>query len=336
MSAPVIDPTSSVLSYPQWLTWQFIFSASNSPNAWSVASGGFPTGMSFQPSLAATGSSGTNIITASDNTYTNGTVVVFAALTGGAPLAAGTLYYVTGLNTDGTFSLATSAGGSPISLTSDITSALLIQPGLLTGFAMIPGIYNVEMVASNGTGGGVASSAPVLFTIGIEAAAAAPDTNADIIWDFAANAIIVQTSATLNLTPAPRATPILYVKEQDDLIIRLRLVKNGTILDPVMGDNGLVLVLKQYEPDGQIVVSDASVEVGTGDSSSLLLHAKFNGNALAAALSNYEQDAGTFFPALAEFELTFPNPGYSIGPDTFVRTSPTFTIQIERDLGEVA
>ncbi|MEI9894240.1 MAG: hypothetical protein WDN28_10235 [Chthoniobacter sp.] len=69
---------------------------------------------------------------------------------------------------------------------------------------------------------------------------------------------------------------------------------------------------------------------------SVLLHAKFDGAALAASLSNYEADTGTFYDALAEIEFTHDNPynGIPVGPDSLVRTTKTFRIRIERDLGE--
>jgi hypothetical protein len=157
-----------------------------------------------------------------------------------------------------------------------------------------------------------------------------------MIWDFATNNIVAQTSSALNLTPEARDTPILFVKEQDDLIVRLRTVKNGTVLDlgALADPANLKLVLKELEPENQVVVSDGAAKISTGDASSYLVHAKFDGAALAASLSNYETDAGTSYDALAEFELTFSNPGYPVGPGSLVRTSKTFRIQIERDLGE--
>ncbi|MEI9895229.1 MAG: hypothetical protein WDN28_15395 [Chthoniobacter sp.] len=55
---------------------------------------------------------------------------------------------------------------------------------------------------------------------------------------------------------------------------------------------------------------------------------------MKASLSNYEADTGTFYNALAEIELTYTNPFGAFGPATLVRTSRTFRLQIERDLGE--
>jgi hypothetical protein len=331
MSVPVIDPESSVLSYPQWLTWEHQFSATNLPASWQIVAGGFPSGMTFEPSWSVTGTaSGHTIGQPSTGLFANGTILVFSALTGGTGLSTATRYYV--VNSAGsTFQLAATSGGAAIAFSSDITAATLFRPGYLAGAASLPGICTVQLTATNGDGASLA----VLFTIGIEPAAAVPDSNLDLVWDFATNNIIAQTSATLNLTPpTDPATPILYVKEQDDLIARLRLVKAGSVLD--LGDPvSLKLVLKELEPENQIVISDDAVRIGSGDGTSYLIHAKFDGTLLAGALSNYEADGGTFFPALAEIELTFVNT-YGCGPSPIVRTSKTFRIQIDRDLGEAA
>lgn len=333
MSTPVIDPESSVLSYPQWLTWAHQFSATYTPYDWQIVAGNFPPGMSFQPSWSVTTSGGSIVFTSppTDQPFDDGACLVFRSLGGsGAGLAPNVPYYVINMNwSEHTFQLSATPGGSAISITSDYSGSLLYQPGYLAGAANTPGIFTVQLVATNGT-----PSTAVLWTIGIEPAAAVPDSNADIVWDFATNNIIVQTSSALNLTPADRATPVLFVKEEDDLITRLRLVKNGTLLD-LGAPTDLKLVLKESEPENQVVISDANDYTGPGSGASYLVHAKFDGTALAASLSNYEADTGTFYNALAEFELTFTNPGYFAStPATLRRTSKTFAIQIERDLGE--
>ncbi|MEI9895230.1 MAG: hypothetical protein WDN28_15400 [Chthoniobacter sp.] len=77
-----------------------------------------------------------------------------------------------------------------------------------------------------------------------------PDANADLVWDMATNSVIAQTSAALSLTPLDRDTPILFVKEQDDFMARIRVVKSGSVLDLATEDNALKLVLKELEPGG--------------------------------------------------------------------------------------
>lgn len=319
-----------MIIFPQWLTWEHQFAATNSPYVWSIASGGFPTGMTFQPSWAVTGDATANTISLVGHGFQNGMQLVFSAISGGSGLSANTLYYVVNAATD-TFKLAATSGGAAIDFTTTLTAGTIFRPGFLTGYATVPGVSDVRLIATNGTG----PSTEQLFTIGISAAAAAPDSNADLVWDFATNSVIVQSDSTLNLTPAPRDTPILFVKEQDDLIIRLRTTKGASVIDlGAVADNACTLVLKELEPDGKIIVSDKSLKLGTGDGNSILLHAKITGNAIKAAFTNYEADGGTFFGALAEIQITYPNPYFGSDPASLVRTSKTFRIQTERDLSE--
>lgn len=334
MSAPVIDPESSVLSYPQWLSWEHQFSATDNPYDWKIVAGAFPTGMTFQPAWTVTASDSGDVINLANHPFENGMCLVFRSLDGaGAGLTSNTRYFVINATGDA-FQLAITPGGGAVAITTSYGDSLLYRPGFLTGAATVPGISLVRLLATNSTGD---SAASVLFTIGIEPAAVVPDANFDLVWDFAANTIIAQTSSALNLTPAPRDTPIMFVKGGDDLILRLRTTKGASVLDlGDIEDGACKLVLKELEPDAKIIVSDASAKISSGDANSILIHAKISGDAIKAAFTNYEADGGTFFAALAEIELTYPNPGYFTGtPANLVRTSPTFRIQTERELGDL-
>ncbi|EDY16673.1 hypothetical protein CfE428DRAFT_5786 [Chthoniobacter flavus Ellin428] len=331
MAAPAIDPESGVLIYPQWLTWEHQFSATNNPYDWAITSGAFPTGMTFQPSGSVTVSATGDTVNWTAHGLANGTCVVFRSLTGGTGLAINTRYFVVNAAAD-TFKLSTTPGGSAIDVTVDYTAALIYRPGFLTGAGTVPGVSDVRITATNAD---PATSAEVLFSLGIISAAAAPDANADLVWDLATDNLIVQTNSTLNLTPADRATPILFFKEHDDRILRLRTVKNASIIDlGAIDDDACLMVVKEVEPDAKIEISTNSQKIGTGDANSILIYIKLNGSSLAGALSNYEDDKGTILNALVEIELTYPNPYFASTPATLRRTSKTFTIQIERDLGD--
>lgn len=328
MAAPVIDPESSVLSYPQWITWEHTFSATNTPLSWAIASGGFPTGMTFEAALSGTGSDTGDVITRADHGIADGTVIVFTTLTGGAGLSTGTRYYVVNGTTD-TFQVSLTLGGAAVAITTDYSAVVFHRLGHLSGAATVPGISTVRLTATNGD---PATSAEVLFTIAIEPAAAAPDGNADLVWDLETNRISRQSLSVLT-TPADPAAPVLDVKEGDDLMIRLRFVKGGTFID--LAATTLRFVLKEYEPEGEIVAGDTFVKEGEGTGASYLLHVQFIAAALASSLSNYEADAGTFYNGLGEFEVVFSN-AESIGPTTLTRSSATFIARVERDLAENA
>lgn len=329
MPAPVIDPESSVLSYPQWMAWEHTFSASNTPTSWTLASGSFPTGMTFQPTTEVLGTASTDLIEAVAHGFAAGTRLIFATLTGGSGLTAATNYFVINANDDD-FQLALTPGGAPVLFTTDITAATVLRPGYLTGTATVPGISKVRLTATNGSG----TSPEVLFTIGIEPSAPALDANIDVIHDLVTNAVSMQGSSVVTSTAAV-TEPIIFIKEGDDLMLRVRYLRGATFIGLDTEDGDLRLVLKELEPESALVVSTEFARVNTGANTHYLLHAKFDGDALASALSNYERDGGTFFDALAELEITYANPD-AVGPLELVRTSRTFKIRIERDLADNA
>ncbi|MEI9894239.1 MAG: hypothetical protein WDN28_10230 [Chthoniobacter sp.] len=151
----------------------------------------------FEPSWDVTANASADTIALTAHGFTDGMVMVFSSLTGGTGLSTATRYFVVNAATD-TFQLATAPGGTAIDITVDYSAATLFRPGYLAGAATVPGISTVRLTATNAD---PATSAEVLFTIGIEPAAAAPDTNTDIVINFATNDVIVQTSSALNLTP---------------------------------------------------------------------------------------------------------------------------------------
>lgn len=73
-----------------------------------------------------TASSITDVVADVAHGYAPGTPVVFISLTGGAPLVAGTVYYVIADTVD-SYALATTKGGAPINITTFMTSGLIAQ-----------------------------------------------------------------------------------------------------------------------------------------------------------------------------------------------------------------
>lgn len=324
MAVPTIDPESSVLAYPQWLPWEHTFSASNSPTSWSIASGGVPTGMTFQAPLTATGSNTGDTINRNAHGLANGTLIAFTTLTGGTGLATATRYYVINAEAN-TFQVSTTLGGAVVPIIADYSAIVFVRLGHLSGAATLPGISTLRLTASNGDG----ASAEVRFTIGIEPAANAPDGNIDLVWDLATN--IVSRQDTSGAAPSAGNDPVLNVKEGDDLMARMRFRKGGTFID--LAVTGLRFALKEFEPEGEIVVGNTFVKEGEDTTANYLFYAQFIASALASSLSNYEADGGTFYVGLGEFEVTFTNPE-SIGPAELVRSSATFAVRVERDIAE--
>jgi uncharacterized phage protein gp47/JayE len=69
---------------------------------------------------AITAAAATDLVTLTGHGFSNGDEVTFSDITGGAPLVAGTSYYVRDVSTD-TFKVAATLGGAAINLTTDLT-----------------------------------------------------------------------------------------------------------------------------------------------------------------------------------------------------------------------
>lgn len=331
MAVPIIDPESSVLAYPQWVSWEHQFSASGSPYIWEIASGAFPTGLVFQPATSVTGEADDDTFTAADHGLVNGTIVAFSALSGGGGVFnTTTRYYVINATTN-TFKLSTTLNGAAVTFTSDVTTgSRLVRPGFLTGAGTVSGVSTVRLIARNSEG----DSAQVLFTIGIEPAAPALDANADLVWDIVSGNVSVQSTSVYTPPTAEQlVAPLLTLKHGDDFIARVRMLKGGSLveLNTFVDDSNFRLVVKENEPEGTVMESTEFQQVGTGGNACYLLYTKLDTALLGSALGNYEGDKGTSFDALAELEITYENPE-AIGPALLVLTSRTFKLRIERDL----
>jgi hypothetical protein len=210
--------------------------------------------------------------------------------------------------------------------------------GRIEGPAKKPGVYTFALRAGNDDG----VSEPEVFALGIEAAGfTTPAVTADVVIDVVTRRVGVLANGQVTYSEDPkkagekimRPEAILYSKAGDNLILIVRLVKNGVAVDvPV---TGMKLVVKEYDPETVLVESNEFDWVGTGAEKIQRVHVAMESEKLRAALSNYEDDEATMFPALAEFEWTVSNAG-GFGPDTLTFTSRTFAILIPRDLAENA
>jgi hypothetical protein len=106
-----------------------------------VAGVDFVTSVLLGKRQAVTAVASTDIFTATAHGIVANQPVVFSALTGGAPLIAGTTYYASTI-TANTFKVSTTAGGAVVDLTTDVTagnvSGLAAADVTLSGFAPLP------------------------------------------------------------------------------------------------------------------------------------------------------------------------------------------------------
>lgn len=341
MAIPVISSTQSVLGYAQWEQFEFQPYATGNPIRWQT-NNPLPAGLALDDpeKFAYTGATATDLISCAAS-FVDGDQVVLWTKTGGTGVTVETIYYARDVVAATSLKLAATPGGAVVALGSDISAGVLSRKptGMISGAAQVPGVRVIGLVAGNADG----DSAEVEFTLGIEPGALVPDS---LPWlavnvftgQLMADGVEVPPLTNDILANLGKNTPgfdppfALAVKEGDDLLSRISFVRGETVQDISL--DALRLVIKEYEPESVLGVSTEAFEKqGTGTGTNFLLHAKFSGSALAAALSNYEEDKGTFFYALAEIEYTQVNPE-SVGPATLVRSSATFIIRIERDIAD--
>lgn len=77
------------------------------------------------PTNSVTGTEATNLINDAGHSFVNGTPLIFTALTGGAGLVVGTVYFVVTAVPGVSYQLAATSGGAAINFTTDITSATI-------------------------------------------------------------------------------------------------------------------------------------------------------------------------------------------------------------------
>jgi hypothetical protein len=188
------------------------------------------------------------------------------------------------------------------------------ETGLISGAAAKPGVYNVALRAENGDG----TSDPVIFTFGIEASVADPDANVvDLELDL----------GTRQVTRLGAAERFLYTaKLDDDVIFRIQMKRNG--IPAAVTLTSLKVAIKELEPEAVLSEGDDFDDLGEGV---FLLYLPVAGDPLKSALSNYEDDKATLFPAITEIEWVANNP-LTVGPATVRGSSRHFEGQIVRDV----
>jgi len=198
--------------------------------------------------------------------------------------------------------------------------------GKISGRGEVPGVYLVPLTATNADG----ASAPLVLTIGIEPASVTPDSKYEMAIDLSSGKVSHLNYSVQSASAQPSETPLLSIKEDDDMLLRILFLKGGNVID--LDLTSLKFAVKELEPESVLVLSTPTFEKqGSGSNAGFLLHVKFDGDLLASSLSNYEEDGGTFFDGLAEIEWIQTNTE-TIGPVELRRSSATFRVRVERDL----
>lgn len=201
--------------------------------------------------------------------------------------------------------------------------------GTISGPATVPGVTVFALRAGNVDG----LSEPVQFVLGIEAAGnVAPANLVELDFDL----VTKQVSVGGETSPAPTTStkdlkPLFWVKAGDDLILNVRLLKNGIPVD--VDATQFRLSIKQYEPETVLKESTDWAQDGEGSNKFFRVYMQVESDLLRAALSDYEGDTETWFPALAEIEVVHDNTSIPVvGPSQLRTSSLNFVIGIPRDI----
>lgn len=295
MAIPVIDNRTSVLGYPLGLPWSYCPRATNAPVLWKWE--GLPPGMAADDVSVfwnCTGSNGDSDFEIASLPFNDGDAVAFYSKTGGSSIVLYKKYFVRD-KYNNLFKLSETAGGAAISLGSDVTSAQLcrVNSGRITGAAMSVGVYLSEVTAYNANG----SSETLVVPIGIY--------NAD--YNETGSLRVNVDVQTGKVWPAGVAewkegTPVAFVKNGDTLVVDVGFTSDGgeTLLPLLV--NKLSFGLKEDGTEPLLFQTDGNFDV-VGDASltrfRMLVPFPVG---LSSVLSNYEDEKGTCFDALAEIE----------------------------------
>lgn len=118
--SPATWGTPNNASEPQWIAKTFVRYLEVAAVVDRVEGLDEITSLSLARVLQVTAVAATDVLTATAHGFVLNTPVVFAGMTGGAPLVAGTTYYARDI-TANTFKLAATAGGAAINITTDMT-----------------------------------------------------------------------------------------------------------------------------------------------------------------------------------------------------------------------
>jgi hypothetical protein len=228
-------------------------------------------------------------------------------------------------------SWAVTSGGLPIGVTINGTT------GLCSGTPTTPGVYVFGLTATNGEGAGNEAS----FCWPVRATSSTPGASIDVVIDLidlvprlAGPPLIpsAASSAAAAATAPASETPVLHsAKYGSDLFYAVTFEKNEAAADLTM--TNVVATLKEFDTDAVLCSSDDDEEVVSflAEGDTYRVYLKLAGDALAAALSNYERQKGTTFLARLEFSWTATNEdAETFGPAVQHGESETVYLRLTR------
>ena len=205
--------------------------------------------------------------------------------------------------------------------------ALHVPTGKISGAATMPGVFVVSLVAGNADG----ASDPVIFTFGIEPSGSVRPSGVLEVYIDLLTRLVSLNAQNFGDANTKDKGPLFWTKRGDDLVFHITFLKGGVVAD--LDLIALKFALKELEPENVLVEGHHWRKVGDGEQTAFRLHVKLDSPELTSALTNYEEDAGTFFNALGEFEwMELNNYAPQVGPPFLRSTTRTFLVEVARDI----
>ena len=276
---------------------------------------------------AITGVAATDVITATGNTFVNGSEVVIPEMVGGDGLEADTICYVRDKSGD-TFKLALTPNGAAIEFTTDISSGVIsLKPiGKISGANTESGLDDIYVTAHNKDG----ASNPILLVINTNPASAIvtfPGISAS--WDLLTGVVTWFGSAG----GAPSAGPSFFTKYRDGFLVAVQIMRGSQVIAPTIADNKLALSLWPADGGKAFELSCVSKQQGSGTGTFYVLFVKLTDKRIAGLVS---ADLRNFADVKGELEGLMTNPIATFGDETLRLSSQTFGVRIAGDKSQLA
>jgi hypothetical protein len=209
--------------------------------------------------------------------------------------------------------------------------------GLISGTPTTPGIWHVQVKATNSDG-----ADQVILYIPIRATTATAGSDIDLRINLFTRDVEPNVPGAVPSTAAavPAGPPVICVsKEGDDLFFRVQLEKGGTIVD--LDVTEFRVTLKELDTE-QVICrgGGGTAEVdgvvyfkryGSGSTTSYRVYMQLESAALKAVLADKEDEDGTFFNGRLEFDLEYNNAdAATFGPETASLSSNTVLMRVTR------
>lgn len=195
--------------------------------------------------------------------------------------------------------------------------------GQIRGPATAPGVFLSRLVATNASG----PSEPAIIPIGIYERSWMDDGAVPINIDVRTGRVYPHGRDSWQA-----GDPVLFCKSGDYLIADIGFTSDGGKSLIPIGPSVITFGLKEFDPEGLLEVSDGSYEtIGEWDWTRYRVLCQLEASKVEAALSNYEDDAGTAFSALCEIQWIQP---ISFGGNLrqITRSTQTFSLRLAREI----